>query len=139
MPSARPSPADAGPSQSSEESRALLQRRLAAFFGGICAVAAYLLVSNAATTAVVGPRTGISAPEMRTAYFALTALCTVIFVVCRRSPLSDRMLRAIDVGGFLGLAAGMVWVCLASDDPENAPATMRVAGVFLILSRAGLL
>jgi serine/threonine protein kinase len=33
----------------------------------------------------------------------------------------------------------MVCVCLASDDQQNAPATMRVAGVFLILSRAGLL
>jgi serine/threonine-protein kinase len=76
---------------------------------------------------------------MRTAYFAVTALCAVIFVACRRLPLTDRMLRAIDVGGFVSLAAGMVWVCLASDDPENAPATMRIAGVFLILSRAGLL
>jgi serine/threonine-protein kinase len=137
MPPAPPQPA--APSQSSEESRALLQRRLAQFFGWTGAVALYLLVSNAAATAVVGPRTGVSAPGMRTAYFALTALCTGIFVACRRSALTDRTLRAIDVGGFLALAAGMAWVCLASDDPQNAPATLRVAGVFLILSRAGLL
>jgi eukaryotic-like serine/threonine-protein kinase len=123
----------------SEESRALLQRRLAAFFGWTGLVAGYLLVSNAATTALVGPRTGISAPGMRTAYLGLTALCAVMFGVCRRSPLGDRTLRALDVVGFLAIAAGMVWVCLASDDPQNAPATLRVAGVFLILSRAGLL
>jgi serine/threonine-protein kinase len=76
---------------------------------------------------------------MRTAYFGVTALCAGIFVACRRSPLTDRTLRAIDVGGFFALAAGMVCVCLTSDDPQNAPATLRVAGVFLILSRAGLL
>jgi hypothetical protein len=131
--------ATSGPSQSSEESRALLQRRLAAFFGCIGVVALYLLISNAATTAIVGPRTGISAPGMRAPYFALTALCAAVFAVCRRSPLTDRTLRAIDVGGFFALAGGMVWVCLASDDPQNAPATLRIAGVFLILSRAGLL
>jgi len=102
-------------------------------------VLVYLLVSNAASTAVVGPRTGVSAPGMRTAYLALTAVCSAIFLVCRRSPLTNRVLRALDVGGFFALAAGMVCVCLASDDPQNAPATLRVAGVFLILSRAGLL
>jgi hypothetical protein len=140
MSSGHPPPgATAAASQNSEESRALLQRRLAAFFGCTWVVAVYLLVSNAATTAVVGSRTGISAPGMRTAYFALAALCAGIFVACRRWPLNDWMLRVIDVMGFLALAVGMVWVCLASDDPQNAPATLRVAGVFLILSRAGLL
>jgi hypothetical protein len=135
-------PQHAGPaarSQSREEARVLLQRRLAQFFGWFSAVLLYLLASNAVTTAVVGPRTGISGTAMRTAYLVLTAVCAGIFIACWRRRLSARTLRVVDVGGFLALAAGMVCVCLASDDPQNAPATMRVAGVFLILSRAGLL
>jgi len=132
-------PAIVAPSQSSEESRALLQRRLAQFFGWTSAVVVYLLASNAIATAVVGPRAGISAPGMRAAYLTILIVCVGIFIACRRGSLADRTLRVLDVGGFLLLAAGMVWVCLASDDPQNAPATMRVAGVFLILSRAGLL
>jgi serine/threonine-protein kinase len=122
-----------------EESRALLQRRLAQFFGWFSVVLLYLLASNAVATALVGPRTGISGPAMRTAYLVLTVVCVGIFVVCWRRRLSARTLRAVDVGGFLALATGMVCVCLASDDQQNAPATMRIAGVFLILSRAGLL
>jgi serine/threonine-protein kinase len=136
--SAQPA-APAADSQSSEESRALLQRRLAQFFGWFSVVLLYLLASNAVATAVVGPRTGISGPAMRTAYLVLTVVCVGIFVACWRRRLSARTLRAVDVGGFLALATGMVCVCLASDDQQNAPATMRIAGVFLILSRAGLL
>jgi len=139
MSTARRPPLAALQSESSEESRALLQRRLAAFFGWLGVVVAYLLVSNAVATMAVGPRTGVSAPGMRAPYLALTALCGGIFVACRRSPLKGRTLHAIDLAGFLALAAGMVCVCLASDDPYNAPATLRVAGVFLILSRSGLL
>src|SRR5277367_5216714 len=101
MSTARRPRAAALQSGSSEESRALLQRRLGAYFGWVGAVASYLLVSNVAATAAVGPRTGVSAPGMRTGYFALTALCAVIFIVCRRSPLEGRTLRAIDVAGFL--------------------------------------
>jgi len=127
------------PSQSSEESRALLQRRLAAFFAWTCVVGLYLLISNAVATAFVGPRAGISAPGMRTAYLAVTVLCAGMFMVCRRLPLAGWTLRAIDVGGFLAVNAGMVWVSLVSNDPQDAPAMMRVAGVFLIMSRAGLL
>jgi len=127
------------PSQSSEESRALLQRRLAAFFAWTCVVGLYLLISNAVATAFVGPRAGISAPGMRTAYLAVTVLCAGMFIVCRRVPLAGWTLRAIDVGGFLAVNAGMVWVSLVSNDPQDAPAMMRVAGVFLIMSRAGLL
>jgi len=138
-PARQPPAAIALQSQSSEESRALLQRRLAAFFAWTCAVALYLLVSNAVATAVVGPRAGISAPGMRTAYLSVTVLCAAMFVVCRRSHLTGRTLRAVDVGGFLAVAAGMVWVSLVSNDPQDAPAMMRVAGVFLIMSRAGLL
>ena len=140
VPHAHPQPAaPAADSQSSEESRALLQRRLAQFFGWFSVVLLYLLASNAVATAVVGPRTGVSGPAMRTAYLVLTAVCVGIFVACWRRRLGARTLRAVDVGGFLALATGMVCVCLASDDQQNAPATMRVAGVFLILSRAGLL
>ena len=140
IPHAGPQPAaPAADPQSSDESRALLQRRLAQFFGWFSVVLLYLLASNAVATAVVGPRTGISGPAMRTAYLVLTAVCVGIFVACWRRRLSAGTLRAVDVGGFLVLAAGMVCVCLASDDQQNAPATMRIAGVFLILSRAGLL
>jgi hypothetical protein len=52
------------------------------------------------------------------------------------APRAGWTLRAIDVGGFLAVNAGMVWVSLVSNDPQDAPAMMRVAGVFLIMSRA---
>jgi hypothetical protein len=96
MPVASPLPP--ARSQSGEESRALLQRRLAQFFGWFSVVLLCLLASNAVATAVVGPRTGISGPAMRTAYPVLTTVCVGIFVACWRRRLSARTLRAVDVG-----------------------------------------
>src|ERR1700691_3845343 len=99
MSTARRPPAAALHAESSEESRALLQRRLAAFFGWFGVVVAYLLVSNAVATMAVGPRTGVSAPGMRAPYLALTALCTGIFVACRRPPPQGPTPHAIHLGG----------------------------------------
>jgi len=119
---------------SSEESRALLQRRLAAFFGWPSAVLVFFIASHIATRGVVGPRAGVNAASISVAYFvsaAVAVLCAATFVACRRSPLPGPTLRALDVGGFLALAAGMV--CISVFYARISP---LVGGVFLILSRA---
>jgi len=126
----------APPRTMGEEYRALLQRRVGAFFAWPSAVLVFLLVSHLATSGVVGPRVGLSLASMRVAYFvgaAVAVLCAGIFVACRRSPLPERTLRVLDVGGFLALGAGMVFVSLA-----YLRISVSVGGVFLILSRAGV-
>jgi len=121
-------------SQGSEGSRALLQRRLAAFFGWPSALLVFFIASHLATSAHEGPRAGVSAASIRAAYFvgaAVAALCAGIFLVCRRAPLAERTLRALDVAGFLALAAGMV--CVSLFYQRTSP---LVGGVVLIVSRA---
>ena len=100
MPVAPPLPS--ARSQSSEESRALLQRRLGAFFGCTSALLLFFLVSQAATHLPALLRLGTAA-EMRTAYLAdaaLILLCAAIFVACRRAHLNEGTLGTLDVAGF---------------------------------------
>ncbi len=132
MPPARPPPATH--SQTSEESRAIFQRRLGAFFGGTSAMLLFFLGSQA----VMHP--GIRA-DMGAAYLvdaAIILLCAGIFVACRRGPLSQSTLGMLDVGGIFGVAIGTVCVSLTNANPSDARFSPLVGGVFLILSRGGI-
>ncbi len=141
MPSAlAPPSATAARSQESEESRAILQRRLGAFFGSTSAILLFFLASQAATHVVEWSHAGMN-PSMRTAYLAdatVILLCAGIFIACRRSPLTQRTLAALDVAGFLAIAAGVVCVSLSNANLFDARISPLVGGVFLILSRAGI-
>jgi hypothetical protein len=138
MPVAPPLPS--ARSQSSEESRAILQRRLGAFFGCTSALLLFFLVSQAATHLPALLRLGTAA-EMRTAYLAdaaLILLCAAIFVACRRAHLNEGTLGTLDVAGFFAIAAGTVCVSLSNANLFDARISPLIGGVFLILSRAGI-
>jgi eukaryotic-like serine/threonine-protein kinase len=141
MPTAPSLPsAAAARSQTSEESRAVLQRRLGAFFGCTSALLLFFLVSQAATHLPALLRMG-TASEMRTAYLAdaaLILLCAAIFVACRRARLSEGTLGTLDVAGFFAIAAGTVCVSLSNANLFDARISPLIGGVFLILSRAGI-
>jgi hypothetical protein len=131
-------PPTAARPQPSEESRALLQRRLGVFFGATGAVLLFFMVSHFAALALVGSRAGVTGIQV--AYFvdaAVATLCIGIWVVCRRSALTGRALGALDVGGFLALAVGMVCVSLKNADPQDARVSPLIFGVLFISSRAG--
>ena len=139
-PALSPPASTAAGSQTGEEARALLQRRLAVFFGATCAVLLFFLVSHAVTEAVVGPRAGSGSALRSPVYFvdaALAAFCGGIFVACRRSPLPERTLGVLDVAGFLAIAIGMVCVSLVNPDPQDARISPLIGGVFFISTRAG--
>jgi hypothetical protein len=100
----------------------------------------FFLVSQVATKAGAAPNSGVLRPGAL-AYFADLAvilLCAGIFVACRRSPLAETTLGALDVGGLLAIAAGTVCVSLSNANLFDARISPLVGGVFLILSRAGI-
>jgi hypothetical protein len=71
-----------------EEYRALLQRRLGAFFAWPSAVLVFFLVSHLATSGVVGPRVGLSPVSER--------------AESKPTPFETGTLVAIDVHGRVG-------------------------------------
>jgi len=122
-----------------EEARALLQRRLAVFFGATSGALLVILVTSLAIAVLARHGAALlTAPMVRIlgSYAGVIVILGAFGAVCRGRALPERALLGIDVGGLLLATAGMVVVGFQFGDPHEARATPFMTVLFLIVARA---